>query len=151
MHELRKHFSLSEANSLVPTLDHYFREIGRLRSELDALVERGRAMGFDVDLDHQAEEIKNYVHAKLHRKIEMLNDEMNDVYFDMLDFGVVVDDIELGMVNFYSFLDNEEVFLSWQYGEPAIYYWHRVSEDFFARRPIEYSIVTKKPPEVTLH
>ena len=44
-------------------------------------------------------------------------DEMNKQVETLHDLGCVVQDIEAGLVSWYSKLDGEDIFLSWQHGE----------------------------------
>ena len=50
--------------------------------------------------------------------------------------GAVVKDLELGLVDFPSLRDGEEVFLCWRVGEDEIGFWHPVDEGFAGRRPL---------------
>jgi hypothetical protein len=58
--------------------------------------------------------------------------------------GCLVKDVEQGLVDFYSMLDGEAVFLCWQFGEPGVTHWHPVDEGFAGRQPIEGVMVV--PP-----
>ena len=51
--------------------------------------------------------------------------------------GVVVNDIESGLLDFPSIRDGREILLCWQLGEPAIAYWHDPEEGFAGRRPLQ--------------
>jgi hypothetical protein len=63
------------------------------------------------------------------------------------DMGCLVKDLEQGLVDFYSTMDDEPVFLCWQFGEPAVTHWHPLEEGFASRRPIE-GVFLKPPPFV---
>ena len=58
--------------------------------------------------------------------------------------GCLVKDLEAGLVDFYSVLEEEPVFLCWQFGEPAVAHWHALDEGFSGRKPVEG--ITLEPP-----
>lgn len=49
-------------------------------------------------------------------------------------FGVIVKDIDLGLVDFPSSIDGEAAYLCWKLGEPVVAYWHGPDEGFAGRR-----------------
>ena len=50
--------------------------------------------------------------------------------------GVLVKDLETGLLDFPSLRDGEQVLLCWRVGEPGIGYWHGVDEGFAGRKPL---------------
>jgi hypothetical protein len=50
--------------------------------------------------------------------------------------GIVVRDIERGLVDFPAVLDGREVFLCWEAGEPEVAYWHDLEGGYGGRRPL---------------
>lgn len=51
--------------------------------------------------------------------------------------GVVVRDIDRGLVDFPAVLDGEEVYLCWQSGEDQVEFWHDLEGGFAGRQPLE--------------
>ena len=51
--------------------------------------------------------------------------------------GCVVKDLDIGLLDFPTLINNEEVYLCWRLGEERILFWHRQDEGFTARKPIE--------------
>ena len=51
-------------------------------------------------------------------------------------FGVLVKDLDRGLVDFPALRGDEEVLLCWQVGEDEIAYWHGVDEGFAGRKPL---------------
>lgn len=109
----KRYFDLEEANAMIPWLDHAFAAVSKLRSRLERAA------------DSQAD--------ALQRQVE---DHLNEV----VDRGIEVVDIDHGIVNFYTWDGDEEVVLSWQYGETEIHFWHEPFEDFCHRRPLRQII-----------
>jgi len=53
--------------------------------------------------------------------------------------GCVVKDLDVGLIDFPSLIDDETVYLCWKLGEKRIFYWHRMDEGFAGRKPLEDS------------
>ena len=52
--------------------------------------------------------------------------------------GVLVKDLDRGLVDFPALRDGEEVLLCWQVGEDEIRYWHGVDEGFAGRKELPF-------------
>ena len=53
------------------------------------------------------------------------------------EFGCLVKDLDIGLIDFPTLLQGEEVYLCWKLGEPGIQFWHGVNEGFRGRKPID--------------
>lgn len=53
------------------------------------------------------------------------------------DMGVLIKDINLGLMDFPALRDGREVYLCWQYGEGEIAFWHEVEAGFAGRQSID--------------
>ncbi len=54
------------------------------------------------------------------------------------DLGVVVKDIDTGLLDFPAVRDGEPVELCWRVGEARVSSWHRVGEGFAGRKPVDW-------------
>jgi|SRR6185295_8354905 len=52
-------------------------------------------------------------------------------------FGCLVKDLDIGLLDFPTLFRGEEVYLCWRLGEPAILFWHGVTEGFQGRKVID--------------
>ena len=52
--------------------------------------------------------------------------------------GVLVKDLDRGLVDFPTLRDGEEVLLCWRVGEEEIAHWHGVDEGFAGRKPLDF-------------
>jgi hypothetical protein len=50
--------------------------------------------------------------------------------------GVLVKDIEQGLIDFPHWRDGREVYLCWKYGEERIDYWHETGSGYSGRQPL---------------
>ena len=53
------------------------------------------------------------------------------------DTGVLIKDINIGLLDFPALRDGREVYLCWQYGEGEIAFWHEVEAGFAGRQSID--------------
>jgi hypothetical protein len=53
------------------------------------------------------------------------------------DLGATIKDPTTGLLDFYSWKDDDLVFLCWKHGEDTIRWWHRLTDGFRGRRPVE--------------
>ncbi|HSK93845.1 MAG TPA: DUF2203 domain-containing protein [Candidatus Angelobacter sp.] len=52
------------------------------------------------------------------------------------DLGVVLRDVEAGLVDFPTVRDGEPAWLCWRLADPDLAYWHTTREGFSSRRPL---------------
>jgi hypothetical protein len=55
--------------------------------------------------------------------------------------GVLIKDLDSGLLDFPTLFRGEEVYLCWRMGERDIDFWHGVNEGFRGRRPIDKNFV----------
>jgi hypothetical protein len=54
------------------------------------------------------------------------------------EFGVVVKDLDAGLLDFPSEREGRSVLLCWRVGEDAIEFWHGLEDGFAGRKPIDW-------------
>jgi hypothetical protein len=52
------------------------------------------------------------------------------------ELGVLVKDLDRGLIDFPALRGEEEVLLCWQVGEDEVNYWHGLEDGFAGRRPL---------------
>jgi hypothetical protein len=55
---------------------------------------------------------------------------------ELQGLGVLVKDLDRGLVDFPALRGDEEVLLCWQVGEDEVAYWHGLEEGFAGRKPL---------------
>ena len=65
--------------------------------------------------------------------------ERHAVASELQELGLLVKDLDEGLVDFPALSGDEEVLLCWQLGEDEVAYWHTVDDGFAGRKhlPIE--------------
>jgi hypothetical protein len=139
-------FTVEEANDLVGDLQLEFGRVAQVRSELQPLIESmgGAEVAVAILQDGRAAPPGREADAL---RLQQLAGEITACVERINELGCLVKDLEQGLVDFYSTLDDEPVFLCWQFGEPAVTHWHPLDEGFSARQPIE-GVSWEPPPFV---
>jgi hypothetical protein len=60
---------------------------------------------------------------------------------ELEDLGVMVKDLEYGLVDFPADRYGENVLLCWRYGEPEVSYWHKPDEGYTGRKPLKIQLI----------
>lgn len=143
MDEGPRFFTVEEANEQVGTLEIEFGRMARVREALGPAIAAVGGPEAAVAILHEEAEPPAGREPDVER-LRALAAELSGAIERVNAIGCLVKDIEQGLVDFYSMLDGEPVFLCWQFGEPGVTHWHAVSEGFAGRQPIEG--VTVVPP-----
>ena len=75
--------------------------------------------------------------ATLRIEHQQLAETMKSALNRILETGCVIKDLEVGLLDFPSRINNEEVYLCWRLGEDRIRFYHRQDEGFSGRKPID--------------
>ncbi len=129
-----RYFTLDEANAA----------LAEVRPLAERMVERKRALGAaerrraEVLADIQGNG-GGIPPAELAERAEEVEREARALasYVERIQaFGAVVKDLDIGLVDFPSLRDGDEVLLCWRLGEDEIAYWHGADEGFAGRKPV---------------
>ena len=128
-----KLFSPERANALIPKLEPLIEELLARRRELAIkLLESDPAL-----LDAQPRRRLAAARSALPTpRFGELKHEIGRLIYRIESLGCVVKDIDLGLVDFPSTLDDEPIYLCWKLGESGVAYWHGADEGFSARKAL---------------
>jgi hypothetical protein len=62
-----------------------------------------------------------------------LQEALNSIH----EFGCLVKDLDIGLLDFPTLYHGREVYLCWRLGEASITFWHEVEDGFGGRKPID--------------
>jgi hypothetical protein len=62
--------------------------------------------------------------------------EVRRILAEMTEAGIVVRDVDRGLIDFPAVIDDEEVYLCWELGESEIAFYHDLESGFGGRRPL---------------
>ena len=74
--------------------------------------------------------------GELHAEVARLAEELAAALDDLGELGILVKDLDTGLVDFPSELDGEPVLLCWRLGEDEIAWYHGHDDGFAGRRPL---------------
>ena len=127
-------FTPDEANALLmqvrPLAERMVErahELARAEAQRAQLLARIAGDGGDLPPSELAEatQAAEAAESQLARSVEAL-----------LALGVQVKDVRIGLVDFPSLRDGEEVLLCWRVGEDDVAFWHGPDEGYAGRKPL---------------
>ncbi len=122
-----RHYSLEEASALLPRVAELLATMRRARDRLgdaearEALEAAGQSNG-------GGEPGKLVSEGFL---------ELREAMLELRGLGIVLRDLDRGLVDFPALRDGREVYLCWEEGEPEIGFWHEPDAGFGGRRPLD--------------
>jgi hypothetical protein len=118
-----KFFTLEEANELVPEIRRIFMEINYEKHELaKKLIEAGEIKKKAMS-DGDRRELKEKI-----EQILILQESLNQTHKSLLSKGLIVRDLDQGVVDFPTIIEGDLGYFCWKMGETSINYWHPVGE-----------------------
>jgi hypothetical protein len=134
LRRLQRIFTPDEANAALTELQPLVEELVAAKRALDEAQERADDVtsrisgnGGGLPPAQLAE-----VHDLVNRRATALAKTLEQIQ----SLGVVVKDLDSGLIDFPSVRDGEDVLLCWQLGEDEVAFWHRYEDGYAGRRPI---------------
>lgn len=120
-----RYFTLDDALAILPEIQDRLLRISRKRAEI-----RGLAAELETTVrgNGQSQEVQPQF-VELVRELEGLAREVQER-------GVILRDLDTGLIDFPSIRDGEEIFLCYRLGEETIEFWHGLEEGFPGRKPL---------------
>jgi hypothetical protein len=123
-----RYFTLQEANETLVIIRPLMDEVQTIRQKILAnqpeawpAIEKSAGNGGNRALSNMVQDFEKF-DALVHL---------------IQDTGVLIKDINIGLLDFPALKDGREVYLCWQYGEGDIAFWHEVEAGYAGRQPIE--------------
>ncbi|MBI1973354.1 DUF2203 domain-containing protein [Candidatus Micrarchaeota archaeon] len=129
---MKRYFTLEEANKSLGKIEPLVKRSLELRKDARSLA------NFTVYSEDQATFFQENVRAS--KKLHEIHFQFYSLMEQLADEGVVVKDPDLGLVDFPSWREGEEVYLCWKPGEPQVAYWHDKKSGFGGRKPISIQV-----------
>jgi hypothetical protein len=122
-----RHFTREEANALLPQLTAMLSQLQDSKDELtDA--EAHEALSEAAPANGGGEEGRQVGVAFL---------EVRRLLETIEQSGIVLRDIDRGLVDFPALLEDREIYLCWELGEDDVGYWHDMDAGYGGREPLE--------------
>jgi hypothetical protein len=132
----QRYFTPSEANELLVEVRPLAESLVQHRQGMRAAAERrarltARIAGNGGDLDPQEP-------GELDEQFQRESHAVTQAAERLERLGVLVKDLDSGLVDFPALHEGEEVLLCWQVGEDEVAHWHGVDEGFAGRKPLPF-------------
>jgi hypothetical protein len=128
------YFTREEAEALLPEItvvlykiQESHRNVLVVKSELEEI--QAQAMGNGHHLHDRI--------LRLQQDVASSTQQLREALEELQTFGCELKDPEIGLIDFLSLRDGEEVYLCWQLGEPRIAFWHYLHTGFAGRQPLD--------------
>lgn len=125
LHE--RHYTREEANALLPQLKPLLL---KLRGAKDQLTDEQahEVLGEAAPGNGGGEEGVQVGEAFL---------EVRNMLEALNEAGIVVRDLDRGLIDFPSLVDNQEIYLCWELGEDSVDFWHDLDSGYRGRQPLD--------------
>lgn len=133
---MSKRFTLQEADSLLPQLEKDLRQAVSLNFEFGKAESELRAISQHVTLSGGVLVNREQL-VRLRSRRDALAARLKEISDGIQQFGCVVKDLNIGLIDFPTLFRGEEVYLCWKLGESGIQFWHGVEEGYQGRKRID--------------
>ena len=130
-----RRFSLTEAESLLPEIETILREAVSLKSQYQEAEQAIAAFAQRVAMQGGVVVDRGSV-LRSRAQRDGLGVRLKEAMERLEQYGCVVKDLDIGLVDFPTLLHGREVYLCWRMGETGIRYWHGVDEGFAGRKEL---------------
>lgn len=128
-----KHFTLVEATSLLPRLREIFQQIQSLVDE----ARQGPVLSHPEPFSLTPGRINGHASRLPRLSREEITRRINDLVTEITDQGIVIQDINRGLIDFPAFLHGEEVFLCYELNDgDRIQYYHALNAGYAGRQKL---------------
>ena len=129
-----RHFTVEEANELLPAVRPLVERMVAHRQALNTAMERQERL--TAKIGGNGGGIPPQEIASLQAEIESEATGIAHCINGLQELGVLVKDLDMGLVDFPALREGEEVLLCWRLGEDEIGYWHGLEEGFAGRKEL---------------
>jgi hypothetical protein len=123
-----RYFTLQEANNTLNSVRVWMDEIQSIRQEI---------LKYQPEIWSVMEKAAgNGGNPTLSRLVKTF-DRLDALVHSIQDLGILIKDINSGLIDFPALKENREVYLCWKYGEDDIQFWHEIEDGFAGRQSID--------------
>lgn len=125
-YHFRKHYSVQEAEKLLPQVEEWLETLVQLRDQLrklDQLLKDQLKTGVDLGGQRVNKQAKSI--AKFQQTLGEFRSR-----------EIQIKDLDRGLIDFPHLRNGKESFLCWEKGEADIGYWHELDTGFSGRKPL---------------
>lgn len=129
-------FDLRQAEALLPELE------GLLMAALDCkrlLDESSREQAKTIErvVRMGGSRVNLETALELKRRKEQDMQRLRELIEAIQDYGVLIKDLDIGLIDFPTIIAGREAYLCWKLGEEGIRHWHYTDEGFASRKALD--------------
>src|SRR2546422_3081677 len=124
MSAFQKHFTLDEARQLLPHLRRVFKDVHRCQARIRVAEERLAKLMVKTGADIGGELVTSLLMDLLQVNLQVRR---------VQQMGVLIKDLDRGLLDFPHLRDGREVFLCWELDEDDIEFWHDFDAGYAGR------------------
>ncbi len=129
-------FTLSQAEKLLSQVESAIREAIARKSDYDQAEAEWQGFSQRIMVQGGMQVDRSRLLEQKNRRESAAQDVKNAIE-RVHECGCVVKDLDVGLVDFPTLLNGQEVYLCWKLGERGIQFWHGVHEGFQGRKAID--------------
>jgi hypothetical protein len=123
----KKYFTLADANTALQVIRPLVEEMINLRQEILRQQPQARSV---------VEKSPGNGGGKAALSLEADYQLLDALVRRILEQGVLLRDLNTGLLDFPCLRDGREVYLCWRYNEPEVLFWHETHAGFSGRQPL---------------
>jgi hypothetical protein len=128
------YFTRDEAEALLPRLRPLLLELQELHAQLEPVREEIGGLLLRMQGNGHAHQGEL---AELRARARRLEQDIEERVRQIMDWGVLVKDLAMGLVDFLAQRDGREIYLCWRVDEPSLAWWHYPEDGFAGRQPLD--------------
>jgi hypothetical protein len=127
-------FTPAEARAVLEEVREHAERLVTARA--DQLAARARLFELTAAAQGNGHRLDGELMVTVREEVELAESLLAESLAALEEIGVVVKDIDAGLIDFPSVREGKDVFLCWQVGEPDVMWWHGREDGFRGRKPI---------------
>ena len=133
-----KTFTVAEANALLPHVIPLITQLQAIQRSIAQTTQRLNEAEAKVTAGngHPIQSLKIEITDLTEHQLQ-LAEAFHSALAQLEDFGAMLKDLTIGLIDFYGLRDGEPVCLCWKIGEDSIRFWHTLEAGYAGRQPLE--------------
>ena len=133
---MARHFTLAQAEQLLPEVEQALR---------DALFHKSEYQAAEEELNRTTQRIRMAGGSRVNpapilaerARRDTSAAALKEIFERVEEMGVLIKDLDIGLIDFLTRYHGQDVCLCWKLGEDRIRFWHGMEDGFRGRKPID--------------
>ena len=138
---MARFFTLLEAETLLPEIERLLRSIIEVKQHYEAAASELNAITQRITLTGGMNAPRERL-ARIRARKDASAGALKSAVERLEEIGVLLKDVDTGLIDFPTLYRGKEVYLCWKLGETGIAFWHHVEDGFRGRRAIDSDFIS---------